>query len=185
MPQPNHDKPQQLSKGLRVLSGARYERRPKDQFTYQRERDSYVCPQGRLLQHSRYYAEKQLHFYTARASDCRRCPRKTECTRAQRRVVSHTASEGAREATVREGPRYREVQRARRINEHLPRLGKRDHNLSRARSRGLEARGIQAALTALALDLKKAVAWGGGFVLDLVLRLIGVRTGRGRHPALP
>ena len=86
---------------------------------------------------------------------------------------------------MREGPRYRELQRARRINEHLPRLGKRDHNLSRARSRGLEAMGIQAALTALAIDLKKAVAWGGGGWLDFVLRLIAVRTGRGRHPAPP
>ena len=169
MPKPNHDKPQQLS---------------KDQFTYQRERDSYVCPQGHLLQHSRFDPRQQLHFYTARASDCRHCPRKAECTRAKRRVVTRTASEGAREATVREGPRYRELQRARRINEHLHMLGKRDHSLRRARSRGLEAMGIQVALTAVAINLKKAIRRGGESLRHGFLRWLARGRVRPRCPAL-
>ena len=169
VPQTNHDKPGQLS---------------KDEFTYQPESDAYVCPAGQWLAHSRYYAEKQLHFYTARARDCRRCPRKAECTRAKRRVVTRTASEGAREAAVREGPRYRELQRARRINEHLHMLGKRDHNLRRARSRGLEAMGIQAALTAVAINLKKAIRRGGESLLHGFLRWLARGRVRPRCPAL-
>jgi IS5 family transposase len=163
VPKTNHDKPLQLS---------------KDEFRYQPERDAYRCPAGQLLKHSRYYAEKQLHFYTARASDCRRCPRKGQCTQAKRRVVTRTATEADRERAVREGPRYRELQRARRVNEHLHMLGKRDHNLRRARALGLEAMGIQVALTALAINLKKAIRLGYG--RDLARRLYGwLRRGLG------
>jgi len=140
VPKVNRDKPRQLS---------------KDEFTYQPETDSYRCPQGHVLQHSRFDPGKQLHYYTAQASVCRVCPRQVECTRARRRVVTRTATEAGREAAVRAGPRYAEAQRRRRVNEHLNMLGKRDHNLRRARALGLEAMQIQAALTALAINLKK------------------------------
>jgi transposase len=143
VPQVHRDRPEQLSKG---------------EFTYQAERDSYRCPQGHELRHSRYDPKKQLHFYTARASVCRACPRKAACTKAPRRVVTRTATEAGREAAVRAGPRYAQAQERRRVNEHLHMLGKRDHNLRRARALGLEAMQIQAALTALAINLKKAAA---------------------------
>ena len=169
VPKTNHDKPGQLS---------------KDEFTYQPETDAYVCPAGQLLQHSRFDPQKGLHFYTARASACRRCPRKAECTRAKRRVVTRTQTEGSREQTVRAGPRYCELQRARRINEHLHMLGKRDHNLRRARSRGLEAMGIQAALTAVAINLKKAIRRGGKSLLHGFLRWLARGQVKPRGPAL-
>lgn len=146
VPKTNHDKPPQLS---------------KDEFTYQPETDSYLCPAGQVLKHSGFRAEKQLHFYTARARDCRQCPRQGQCTPAKRRVVTRTATEAARERAVRAGPRYGELQRARRVNEHLHMVGKRDHNLGRARGLGLEAMSIQAALTAIAINLKKAIRGPG------------------------
>ena len=168
VPQGHHDKAAQLS---------------KDEFRYQPEADSYLCPAGQMLKHSRFDPHKQLHFYTARASDCRGCPRKAECTPAKRRVVTRTATEGGREGAVRAGPRYCELQRARRVHEHLHMLGKRDHNLRRARSLGLEALGIQVALTAIAIDLKKALRQLGASGLDSFLRwLAGSRRVRG-YPA--
>jgi transposase len=168
VPQGHYDKAGQLSK---------YE------FTYQPETDSYLCPAGQVLKHSRCDAHKQLHFYTARAGDCRQCPRKAECTKAKRRVVTRSTAEAGRERTVREGPRYCALQRARRVNEHLNMLGKRDHNLRRARSRGLEAMSIQAALTAIAIDLKKAIGRLGPGAQDWarILRWVGGRR-RGRSP---
>jgi len=140
VPRGNRDKPQQLSK---------YE------FTYQPETDSYRCPQGHELTHRRFDPRKQLHYYGTSARVCRHCPHKAECTPAPYRVVTRHAAEAGREAAVRAGPRYAQAQERRRVNEHLHMLGKRDHNLRRARALGLEAMQIQAALTALAINLKK------------------------------
>jgi transposase len=170
VPKTNHDKPDQLS---------------KDEFPYQPDTDSYLCPAGQLLKHSRFDPEKALHFYTARAGDCRRCPRKPDCTKAKRRVVTRTATEGARERAVRAGPRYCELQRARRVNEHLNMLGKRDHNLRRARGVGLEAMNIQAALTAVAINLKKAIRLGQlSDLAQAILFWLGRRLGAPRPGAL-
>lgn len=140
VPQVNHGPPAQLRKA---------------EFSYQPETDSYRCPQGHELKHSRFDPRRQQHFYTAQIRACRQCPRKACCTKARRRVVTRAATESGREAAVRAGPRYTEAQQRRRVNEHLHLLGKRDHNLRRARAVGLEAMQIQAALTALAINLKK------------------------------
>jgi len=110
-----------------------------DEFAYDAERDVYICPAGAELPHTRYDEKRTQHFYTARVSDCRDCPLKARCTPAQRRSLSRQDSEPARERAVRAGPRYEQLQRRRRINEHLNMLGKRDHCLARARSLGVEA----------------------------------------------
>ena len=142
VPRTTHDRAGQLS---------------KDEFAYDAERDVYICPEGAELTHSRYDEKRGQHFYTAQVSDCRDCPLKAQCTPANRRSLSRQDSEPAREATVRAGPRYERLQRRRRINEHLNMLGKRDHCLARARSLGLDAMRIQAALTAMAINLCKLV----------------------------
>jgi len=144
VPCKDHDKPGQLS---------------KEQFTYDAERDAYICPAGNVLEHSRYDALKREHFYTAKMTDCGRCPLKARCTRARRRTVTHKDDEWARLRTVRAGPRYEALMAARRTAEHLNMLAKRDHGMRRARGLGLEAMTIQAALTAMAIDLKKLVRW--------------------------
>ena len=129
----------------------------KDQFRYDPERDVYICPAGKTLKCSRYHKQRRAHFYTARVSDCKRCPLKSRCTTADRRSVSRLVNEPARAATVRAGPRFEHLQRRRWVNEHLNMLGKRDHGLSRARGLGLAAMRIQVALTGAAIDLKKLV----------------------------
>ena len=166
VPRTDHDRAGQLS---------------KDGFAYDAKRDVYICPEGAALKHSRYDEKRAQHFYTALASDCRDCPLKAQCTPAQRRSLSRQDSEPAREAAVRAGARYEQLQRRRRINEHLNMLGKRDHCLARARSVGLNAMGIQAALTAIAINLCKLVRHcgsgpaGGG----LGLLAVGRRATRG------
>ncbi|HEY3397264.1 MAG TPA: transposase [Armatimonadota bacterium] len=164
VPKVQRDKPGQIS---------------KDDFTYQPDREAYVCPQGHELKHSRFDVRKQLHYYTAQASVCRACPRKGDCTPAKRRTVTRTAAESGREGAVRAGPRYLERQRRRRVNEHLNMLGKRDHNLRRARALGLEAMRIQAALTALAINLKKTAARG----VERANAFFGQRPRRQYNPA--
>lgn len=129
----------------------------KKRFTYDPDRDLYICPARKLLKWSRYREERRAHFYTAKVSDCKGCPLKSECTTAQRRSVSRLELQYARDATVRAGPRYEYLQRRRTISEHLNLLGKRDHALSRARGLGLAAVRIQVTLVGAAINLKKLV----------------------------
>lgn len=127
----------------------------KEHFVYDAAQDLYTCPAGHVLRHSRYHVKRRAHFYVARQSDCQSCPLKAQCTRAKRRSVSRLQQQEARDQTVREGPRYRYLQQRRNVNEHIHMLGKRDHGLGRARSLGLAAMRIQAALTGAAINLKK------------------------------
>ena len=130
-----------------------------DAFTYDASANVYVCPMGKLLRWYRYRQDKRLDYYIALASDCKACPMKAKCTSAKRRTVTRTAHALALEGTVRSGGRYRYLSTRRRINEHLNFLGKRDHCLRRARALGLPAMRIQAAMTAIAINLKKLVRW--------------------------
>jgi len=168
VPQTNHDKPGQLSKA---------------EFTYHPEDDYYLCPQGVRLERSRYRADKQWTYYSAPRSACGSCARQAECTTARRRVVTRTATEEARAATVRAGPRYEQLQDALWSHEHLHMLAKRDHGMDRARGLGLEAMCIQVALTALAINLKKAIAWQARRLLLFVLPLLRLPTNWNRRPA--
>lgn len=131
----------------------------RDEFTYDPDRDVYICPEGNILKCSRYREATGQSFYVALKSDCDVCPRKAECTTAPRRTVTRQDYEWARERTVRAGPDYDLLQRRRRINEHLNLMAKRDHAMSRARSLGRDAICVQAALTAVAINLRKLVGF--------------------------
>lgn len=133
----------------------------KSLFTYVPMLDIYLCPRGKVLKRYRNdRSRRQLH-YIALQSDCQACPDRERCTTARRRSVSRQYSQDARDRAVREGHRYQVFMRQRRIDEHLHMLAKRDHGMRRARSLGLEAIQIQAAGTAMAIDLKRLVRFKG------------------------
>jgi hypothetical protein len=54
----------------------------REDFTYEEERDLFVCPAGVLLQR-RQMAEGQPRQYQARGSDCRGCPHFGVCTKSK------------------------------------------------------------------------------------------------------
>ena len=157
----------------------------RDEFCYDAERDVYICPEGAVLGKSRERADTGQSYYVARISDCRACPRKAQCTSAQRRTVSRQQYQWARERAVRDGPAYEQLQRRRRVNEHLNLLGKRDHGLGRARGLGLAAMRIQAALTGVAINLGKLVRYvddrRGGHAGGCATALAGLFTHTWRH----
>jgi hypothetical protein len=164
VPKTDRDKPGQLS---------------KDWFVYDPEANCYRCPAGHCLRYAGFNRHSQLHQYVARKTDCAACALKPQCTKGQRRMVTRTVNEAAREHTLRGGRRYQELMGRRRVNEHLNGLGKRDHGLRRARSLGLAAMRIQAAWTAIAINIMKLVRWrphrGPGAALA---RLLAVLRGR-------
>jgi transposase len=161
VPKTNHDKPGCLS---------------KDRFSYDADANAYTCPEGKILDCYRYDEKKQLYYYIAKMTDCGDCPLKAQCTKTKRRTVTRGANEGAREQTIRAGPRYDELMVRRNVNEHVNLLAKRDHGMRNARGLGVEAMRIQAALTAVAIDLKKLVRWRVS--LALLLGALSARHGR-------
>lgn len=142
VPKTDRDKPGQIS---------------RDEFTYDEANDRYLCPMGKELPHRRYYAKKRLHYYYPHPRDCDGCPLKDRCTKKRRRTVTRTNNQAARDRAVRDGPRYWELSKRRRVNEHLHLLAKRDHGMRRAHGLGLDAMRTQAALVAVAINLKKLV----------------------------
>ena len=127
----------------------------KDQFVYAKDADLYRCPAGRILKRLGGPNAAGETQYRAAVSDCAHCPLKPWCTAGQSRTITRCAGEEAREATVREGAEYRLRMRQRRIAEHLNRLAKRDHGLTRARGLGLGSMTVQAVMVAMAINLNK------------------------------
>jgi IS5 family transposase len=142
VPKTKHDKPGQIS---------------RDEFTYDEQRNSYLCPMGKRLDEYYYDQQRGIHSYVSKQKDCRDCPLKPRCTKAKRRTVTRTHNHAARDAAVRNGTRYRQLSKRRKVNEHLNLLAKRDHAMRRARGLGLDSVRIQAALVATAINLKKLV----------------------------
>jgi len=133
----------------------------KSLFTYVPLHDIYLCPHGKVLKYCRNDSSREQIHYIALQSECGACPDKQRCTEAKRRSVSRQYTQDARDRAVRAGHRYQVFMRQRRIDEHLNMLAKRDHAMSLARGLGLEAMQIQAAGTAMAIDLKRLVKFKG------------------------
>lgn len=68
---------------------------PEERFTYNKETDTYTCPQGKLLRKSHVYEEKGNIEYSAEKRGCADCPRRSQCTRSKgsRTVQRHFRKE--------------------------------------------------------------------------------------------
>ena len=133
----------------------------KERFAYDRERDELVCPAGkRLVQRTRHAHNRQTE-YAAKVKDCRDCPLKAQCTRARCRVTHRHWDQDYLEVTAAERERagYRWSQRCRKKIEHLFAEAKEQMGLRRARRRGRRNVTEQCLLTALALNIKRIVAF--------------------------
>jgi hypothetical protein len=72
-----------------------------DAFTYDAERDVYVCPAGKDLRFDRPHSTARQLRYRARAAECNHCPLKAQCTTSRQdrtlcRSVEETALERVR-----------------------------------------------------------------------------------------
>ncbi len=71
----------------------------RDQFSYDRESDSWRCPAGATLRlYKTSHTQKKKEYTTAA---CRSCPLKPRCTKAARRVIVRDFYEDARETMHR------------------------------------------------------------------------------------
>ena len=67
----------------------------REQFCYQQNSDTYLCPNGKTLRRRQARRNDRLVIYTADPADCGACAKKPHCTEARRRTVSRLLDEAA------------------------------------------------------------------------------------------
>lgn len=128
-------------------------------FSYDRERDVYVCPDGKTLRSTGRVHEGTTLKYIARRSDCEECPLKPRCTKGRERRLSRDVNEEARDQAraLMETDAYRQSAQQRKRIEALFGDAKRNLGFSRLRLRGLTGARDEFLLTAIIQNLKRLI----------------------------
>jgi hypothetical protein len=66
-------------------------------FTYDAERDVYICPNGRFLRTTGTVHDGRARNYLSQSGECRVCELKERCTRAPFRKIARDINEEARD----------------------------------------------------------------------------------------
>ncbi len=132
-----------------------------DRFTYNKEKDVYVCPQGNLLRLS-HVKKKKKKLYAARTKDCKQCPLKDQCLSksAKRKSVERPIHQDHADKTrARQGSaEYIRIRKLRRMwCEGTNGILKENHNLARARRRGITNVLEQCLFSALVINIKRYI----------------------------
>jgi transposase len=132
-------------------------------FTYDNERDLYVCPGGKTLTNTGHVDQGRIRPYRASTRDCRHCTLKPRCTSAPARKVSRDIDEEVRDH-VRGLAKTAAFERSRQERKkvemafaHMKRIFK----LDRLRLRGLSGARDEVLLTAMAQNLRKLARYAG------------------------
>lgn len=134
-------------------------------FTWDEQREGYICPQGELLGFSKRVNAKEITVYRARGRTCNACPLKAKCTTSSNgRSISRSFHEEYLDR-VREYHRTEAYKKARRKRqvwvEPLFGEGKQWHRLGRFRLRRLGRVNIEAQLVATGQNIKRLLSWSG------------------------
>ena len=129
-----------------------------ERFSYDEERDQFVCPNGKVLPYVATEKKRERRVYRARRSDCRGCPLRSQCTMSERRhlkVTRHHASMIRLRADSRTED-FKKLYASRApVIEGVFAESKQWHGLRRAWRRGLRKMKVQCLLVAAVLNLKR------------------------------
>jgi len=137
------------------------------QFTYDTERDLYVCPEGTVLHRFRREIKAEKIEYRAAAAICNACPRKADCTPSEQGRSVHRSFHAEYLDRVRgyhETEAYAKAMRKRKVwIEPLFGEAKQWHGMRQFRLRGLPKVNIEGLFIAAGQNLKRllsAKGWG-------------------------
>ena len=164
----------------------------KENFTYDKDKDRYTCPQGKTLKNHGFVKNLRHYIYRANPKDCKQCKFLKQCTKSPtgRSVTRHVNEhflEQAKEHLKTTLARATIAQRGSYV-EPVFACQKKDLGLERAKFRGLMSVHIQSVLTAASYNLKKLVKYSKGFTEKLktksvlpVLQMSGTNRTELRH----
>lgn len=139
----------------------------KDGFSYDKDRDQYTCPAGKVLKNRGFIKKQRKTVYNANPKDCKQCKLLKSCTksptgRSVTRHVNERFLEKAKEHLKTHFARASINQRGSYVEPAFA-CQKKDLGLERAKFRGLVSVHIQSVLTATGYNLKKLVKYSKGF----------------------
>src|SRR5215218_2169557 len=133
----------------------------RDDFSYDKERDCYVCLNGKVLPRSsgsRGSRGDDMISYFSRVADCRDCPLKSRCCpNSPSRKITRHIYEAARDVAraIAKTPAYEQTRRDRKKVEMLFAHLKRILRLGRLRLRGPAGAQFEFTLAAIAQNLRR------------------------------
>jgi transposase len=130
----------------------------REDFTFDKERNVYVCPQGKLLHTTGRVHDGETFLYRARTSDCGPCPLKVRCCpKAPERKIPCSIYEDARDAAraLADTDAFEQSRRDRKRIEMLFAHLKRILRLGRLRLRGPRGAQDEFTLAAIAQNLRR------------------------------
>jgi transposase len=130
---------------------------PREAFTFDPEKNHYICPQGNLLKHRTARTDAPIHIYRATASDCKSCPIRQRCTRSAQRSLSVPFDENARQEAIalQNTQPYLHSRRLRRKVEMLFAHMKQHFRFTRLKLRGLAGAAEEFLLVATVQNLRR------------------------------
>jgi hypothetical protein len=130
----------------------------REDFTFDKERNVYVCPAGKLLTTTGTVIDGETLRYLARTSDCRGCPLKVQCCpKAAFRTIPRSIYEEARDVAraLAKTDAFEQSRRERKRVEMLFAHLKRILRLGRLRLRGPCGAQDEFTLAAIAQNLRR------------------------------
>ena len=129
------------------------------EFTYDTDRNLYICPGGKELKTSGTVYDGTTLKYIAKRSDCGQCPLKPQCTTGQERRVARDVNQEARDyaQALMGTDAYRQSATERKKIERLFGEAKRHLSMTRLRLPGITGARDEFLLTATVQNLKRLV----------------------------
>src|SRR5215472_1714899 len=130
----------------------------RQDFTFDKDRNLYVCPRGKLLHTTGRIHDGETVLYRARTSDCGPCPLKSKCCpKTPERKIPRSIHEDARDAAraLVDTEAFEQSRHDRKRVEMLFAHLKRILRLSRLRLRGPRGAQFEFTLAAIAQNLRR------------------------------
>jgi transposase len=129
----------------------------RNDFTFDRVRNLYICPGDKELRYAHKRADNSVLIYRAHPRDCAGCSLKSQCTTGPSRVLSVNAHEAVRQhvASLAGTDGFKKSARLRRKVEMCFAHLKRNLNFRRLRLRGITGARDECLLAAIAQNLRK------------------------------
>src|SRR5215471_7873764 len=128
----------------------------RSDFTYDAERDVYLCPNGKPLRTSGTIHDGRVRNYLAHLADCRACTLKQRCTSAPLKKIARDVNEDARDRarSLKDTPEFERSSNQRKKAEMRFAQLKVHHGFERMRLRGITGARDEFHLAAIVQNLK-------------------------------
>ena len=130
---------------------------PREVFTFDPERNLYICPEKKILKNSPTPPDSQVNRYYAKETDCRFCPIRQQCTRGRFRCLSVSVDEPIRQQTkaLQDTEPFQRSRRLRKKVEMLFAHMKQQFRFTRLKLRGLSGASEECLLMATVQNLRR------------------------------